>query len=84
MLSEEEKIKYFADNLKREAANSTRFRNHVLGPWSEPNSYWFPDKIVSSAKCIRCGMEVSINTKPQPNDIDISGEAVALTCEGSK
>jgi hypothetical protein len=26
-------------------------------------------------------MQVVVNTSPAPNDIDIGGEAVALTCE---
>jgi hypothetical protein len=29
-------------------------------------------------------MEVSINAKPLPNEIDIGGEAVALNCKKGK
>ena len=30
--------------------------------------------------CINCNKEVQIIIKPMPNEVDISGQAVALTC----
>ncbi len=36
---------------------------------------------VSSTLCENCGMAVTINSRPPPNGIDISGRAVALNCD---
>lgn len=30
--------------------------------------------------CIRCEAQVSCNTRPRPNEIDIGGDAVAINC----
>lgn len=46
----------------------TRFRAYATGRWE---SY-----------CRECGMEVNVKTRPAPNEVNISGEAVALNCEG--
>jgi hypothetical protein len=60
--------------LKREAQRATAWRGHRMR-WFEANGY-------ATAFCIHCGMEVQCRERPAPNDIDIGGEAVALTCTG--
>ena len=69
-------------SLRREAVKSTSFRGHKMkwGSVSIFNSN--PTKM--DAVCKNCGMVVTINTKPAPNEIDIGGEAVALTCKMPK
>ena len=69
--------------LKREARHSATFRGHNLGNWvNDVYFYNIKEQIRSMAICKCCGMEVHINTRPLPNDIDVGGEAVALTCIG--
>jgi hypothetical protein len=65
-------------DLRSQAMSSASFRGHSLR-WrtahhGEARSY-------QVGYCCRCGKEVCINTKPQPNGIDIGGEAVALNCK---
>ena len=61
------------------AEQSTKLREHVL------NKHWnlFPslNRLIAHNHCIYCYKEVQVNTNPLPNDIDISGEAIALTCD---
>lgn len=64
--------------LQISALKSTRFRGHEMGPFT-------PDERKVEchsqlAECTKCGMAVCINAKPQPNEIDVGGEAVALNC----
>ena len=63
--------------LKIEAKVSCEYRGHIMSKW-EPGE-WYRDTIRHS-ECQECKMQVTINTKPQPNEIDISGEAIALDC----
>lgn len=35
---------------------------------------------VGYAKCTKCGAYLRLNTHPLPNEIDISGESVAVNC----
>ena len=64
------------------AEHSTKFREHVL------NDYWILyyslSRLTAHNNCIYCNMGVQVNTNPLPNQIDIGGEAVALTCERDK
>jgi len=60
--------------LANKALESCKFRGHRMGNFHKTGEH------TAYAKCERCGMEVDINTKPLPNEIDISGEAVALSC----
>lgn len=61
------------------AEQSTKFREHVLSrDWK---LYPSLNRLVAENKCIYCNREVRVNTNPLPNDIDISGEAIALTCD---
>lgn len=56
-----------------EAEQSCKFRGHLLGNWIEGH-------ITVWNECISCGKEVHVNVNPAPNNINIGGEAVALTC----
>jgi hypothetical protein len=65
-------------DLRSRAMSSASFRGHSLR-WrtahhGEARSYQI-------GYCCRCGKEVCINTKPQANEIDIGGDAVALNCK---
>lgn len=64
------------EKLRREAATACRFRGHVMR-WTVWHGEW---QTLCYGACVRCGMLVSCNTKPMPNEIEIGGEAVALTC----
>lgn len=59
--------------LKQSALESTTFRGHKMAAWKDFLA-------VSRCACKVCGMEVSVTPNPAPNDIDIGGPAVALTC----
>jgi hypothetical protein len=54
--------------------SSAGLRGHVIF-WAYPDS-----ETRQMGRCGCCGKTVYINTKPQPNDIEIGGEAVALNC----
>jgi len=62
------------NKLQRSAMESCDFRGHNMGTWRNLTHH----SVVS--KCIDCGKEVVCNTQPDPNDIAIGGEAVALHC----
>lgn len=61
------------DALKKSAEESTKWRGHVLGKWRKSGRGAF-------AFCTLCHKAVTVLTNPKPNEIDISGEAVALNC----
>ena len=68
--------------LKIEAQCAVKFRGHNLNRWS--SSFDIKgNQIKADAHCKHCGMAVFVNSRPAPNDIDISGEAVALNCPES-
>lgn len=50
-------------------------REHAL------SSFELQSDTTAVAYCYHCGKEAYINSRPMPNEIDISGEAVALNCE---
>jgi hypothetical protein len=60
--------------LKSEAMSGCEFRQHVMSRWTELHPG------VASTTCINCGAGVVVDLKPQPNGIDIGGEAVAMNC----
>ena len=66
------------NRLIHDANASATWREHTL------KNYWKlfvnDTRLVASNNCLRCNAWVQINTNPQPNDIDVSGEAVALNC----
>lgn len=67
-----------AQKLAREADKSTQYRGHLMSRWS-----WDPHgstRVTGCAKCLVCGRRSYVDTKPAPNSIDISGDAVAMNC----
>ena len=63
------------ERLRKSALESCEFRGHNMKPFSRKYRHWW------YSECKICGKEVRIVDDPQPNDIDISGEAVALGCK---
>jgi len=61
--------------LKAQALQACWFRGHDMSPWKET-----PDGRHHVAHCRACDMQVSVTPRPAPNEIDVGGEAVALTC----
>jgi hypothetical protein len=61
--------------LKKEAIETCTNRGHKMSRFysAKYHPHYF-------AKCYNCLMEVMVDTHPEPNEIDISGEAVALNC----
>jgi len=66
------------NDLKSEALQATKQRGHVMGEWIEGRHSWSK---YAYCECLKCGKSVQIELTPAPNSIDISGEAVALSCE---
>jgi hypothetical protein len=71
--SDGQKVATVATLLINEACESMRARGHS----PEPASIYTGGAIVY---CKTCKMSADIVVKPQPNGIQISGEAVALNC----
>ena len=65
--------------LAREATRAAEFRGHRLGTWRWAN-YTNAGRVFGCARCQDCQAEAQIDTRPEANGIDISGEAVALGC----
>lgn len=66
------------DRLQKEALRSCKFRGHDMTPFRGN------DFTVTTSHCVKCLKTVWVDTKPPPNGIEISGEAVALGCESNK
>jgi hypothetical protein len=64
------------ERLRKSALESCKFREHKMTRFASLHNW------AKVADCKVCGMSVYVNSKPAPNGIDISGEAVALTCTG--
>jgi hypothetical protein len=62
--------------LKSEAIEACSYRGHKMSKFH--GSKYHPHHF---AKCTECFMEVMVDTHPEPNEIDVSGEAVALNCK---
>ena len=60
--------------LKAEAKDVAEWREHRMTRFH----HYTPDNAVS--ECIICGAEVQVLANPAPNQIDIGGEAIALSC----
>jgi len=63
--------------LKRSALESCNWRGHRMERFrvSSDNT-----RVIAYSHCRDCHREVSCDTNPLPNGIDIGGEAVALNC----
>lgn len=76
------------DRLKREAREAAEWRRHRLTRWHTvgvgPTAHdrRYPPMIKGYfATCRYCGKGVNVIPNPMPNEIDVSGEAVALNCK---
>ena len=66
------------DQLKRDLLASCKFRGHKmesLGFVVNPHG-----RIRGGYTCEKCGKWAGYDTQPEPNGVDIGGEAVALGC----
>jgi len=70
-----------ARRLRREARAAAVWRGHTLGRFS-PLLPSTGRGGYSEATCTACGAWLRIETAPAPNSIDVSGEAVAVSCTG--
>lgn len=61
------------EKLIQSANKSARSRGHILGAWCG-------DRETRTAGCTLCGKTATIRTVVAANEIDISGEAIALNC----
>ncbi len=68
------------DSLKREAQRSTAARGHRMR-WTRYQGgvgvFAFDQMI---GECRTCGKTAVLTPKPQPNEAEIAGEAVAVAC----
>jgi len=62
--------------LKSSARHSAEWRGHNIGKFITLDPY-----VSAEAVCRKCGKAVYVNSEPMPNEITISGEAVALGCD---
>jgi len=65
------------DELRKQATESCKARNHEM-VWQPPRMH--TNRILQTAYCRSCNRYVQIDTKPEPNGIDIGGDAVAENC----
>ena len=65
--------------LRVQATRSAHNRKHEQVTWQAPHHG--EHRSYQIGTCDDCGLDVCINTLPQPNEIDIGGELVALNCQ---
>ena len=63
------------ERLRKEALESCKFHGHRMESFSRKYRHWW------DSKCKDCGRVVFINDC-SPNGLEISGEAVAVYCNG--
>ena len=64
--------------LRSEANGAAEARGHLM-VWGAP---WHGEfRSVQHGQCETCGAEASVSTRPIPNEIDVSGSAVAVDCD---
>lgn len=76
------------ETLRREAATACKWRGHSMR-WQAPFEYHsgrisddvYVTGLAQDGVCRVCGMDVRVMTRPDPNECEISGNALALTCE---
>jgi len=68
--------------LAAQATESAKSRRHDLEPWT-CNGKDGAQPTRATTECKRCKLTASVTLDPAPNDIDISGEAIALQCRGA-
>jgi len=62
------------NRLKKEAKDGCQWRGHKMSRFRRISGR------VHRSFCLHCGMDVDVNIRPLPNEIDIGGRAVALNC----
>lgn len=69
-------------SLKKEAREGCEWRGHKMGNFQNLGKGYLGEYHIGEwrATCKVCGMDVDVNIKPSPNEIDIAGTAVALDC----
>lgn len=67
-------------SLEYEALQSANFRGHKMGRFIN-NFKGKKPATRSTSNCVVCNIQVDVTTNPLPNDIEIGGEAVALSCK---
>ena len=72
-------MKSTIDQLRNEASIYCIHRGHVI-QWEASFFHEWSNANLQNGICIHCQKEVQINDNPQPNGIDIGGEAVATNC----
>lgn len=65
------------ETLKEQALEACIFRKHDMGPWEDNIK---ENKATAISYCKMCGDYVMVDTKPDPNEVDIGGSAVATGC----
>lgn len=76
------------ETLRREAAASCKWRGHSMR-WGKPFEYHsgriaenvYVHGQAQDGVCRKCGLDVRVMTRPDPNECEISGGAVAQGCE---
>jgi len=66
------------DKLKKEAIECAKFRGHSMTRFTRMHH----KTKTSVSRCKKCSMTVYVQDYCLPNEIDISGQAIALTCSG--
>jgi hypothetical protein len=63
--------------LKKIAEEAAKIRGHTLDRWINSGT-------TARAVCKACNMQVTVNSAPAPNEIDLGGSVLALYCTGKK
>lgn len=66
--------------LRQAARNAATARGHALGKFTPLRGITGTWGAYSAADCTVCGAWVRVTPKPAPNDIEIGGSAVAISC----
>ncbi len=74
-MTDEEILMTSQIQLSKEAHAAARFRKHKMTRFKKTNN-----KNIRESECNICGYHMWINSNPMPNEIRISGKAVALNC----
>lgn len=69
------------DRLKKEALFACNFRGHKMSRFKTVYKSLQSNDTVCEAICEKCKRYVQVNTHPAPNEIDICGDAVAVSCD---
>jgi hypothetical protein len=62
--------------LRQDAEQAAERRGHTLKGW-----HYHSQGTSAATDCIRCQAYVYIKLKPQPNEVDIGGTAIAINCK---